>query len=196
MFCSTYGSPRGYKAPLQPLEIFVQSKMKTIQASFLLLLLCAAMVSANSDPTVDDAGGFVASFPGPIKKQDLNQNGPFGQVVMHQTSCASIQDTVFVAEYVDVPNPIAPEKVANMYTKQAQASAAAMKGQLRTQAPCKLGDVAGTEFIVDIASSQIVIRTRIFLVGTRVFTLMCAVPSGNETSKPVEDFLNSFRLLR
>ena len=169
--------------------------MRTPIAVALVFLLGTVSIS-RADSTVDDAGRYVATFPGPVTHDSVDQDTAAGKITTHRINYKT--DAVYYrAEYSDWPAAdIAQHGASELYQMAIQGGVSAMDGKLRSQSPCKIGDIEGVECVMDVPKVQLVFRFRYFLVANRLYGLEYVGPPYTETSKSVEDFLNSFRLLR
>lgn len=168
---------------------------KKIHLLLLPLFLLSFSIS-SADPTVDDEGGFVVDFPGPVTKQSAELDTAAGKIQEHRSNYKT--DTLFYrVEYGDWPAAdIAKHSLHQIYQDAIQAAVINMNGKLRSQLPYTLGSIEGIECVMDVPQFNVVFRFRFFLVNNRLFEVIYVGPPNTETSKSAEDFLNSFRLLK
>jgi hypothetical protein len=69
-----------------------------------------------------------------------------------------------------------------------------LSGKLLTERDVSLGQHPGRDIVIDLGDGT-VLRARYFLTEYESYLITAAVPKGEESSKPVEDFFSSFQLL-
>lgn len=147
------------------------------------------------ETVVDDAGRFVATFPGAVQRSSQLVDTSFGKLT--QSLVYYDGGTIaFMIGFNDYPaNSVSqsggPEKVCENASDGVVKS---LKGTLRTASSCKTGDVTGREIVFDAPTND-VDRARFFVVGDRLYQILYIGPSG-ETDPAVTAFLDSFRLTR
>jgi len=157
----------------------------------MMFIFCTLLfaITVRAETTVDKEGRFSVNFPGPAKQQVQNVDTAVGKVAIHVT----FQDAGTIA-YMIIYNDYPPETKFS-FQGAIDGGVKNVKGTLRSQAPYKLGDIEGIEFIADGPKSETVFRVRYFYVGSRLYQAMYDGPHGTETSKAATDFLDSFRVL-
>ncbi len=164
----------------------------------------APAVEAKPSTVVDDAGRFVATYPGAVQRGSQPVDTAVGKIAMNMVyyDGGAVACMVIYCDYPagSVGTSGGPDKVC------ANASDGAVKsvnGTVRTSTSCQLGGVKGLEVVADIpptdpkvSTNASVARLRFFVVGDRLYQVMYIGPSGKETSPEAVDFLDSFRLTR
>jgi len=163
---------------------------------WLCFLALGFITPAHGDPTIDDVGHFVATFPGAVTHDSDVTNDETGNVKLYETMFASPTGN-YTVSYDNIPiPPSATLNVAQVYQSAIQHTITSDKAKLRTQAQCTAGAVAGEEYIADVPGTNLVLRCRLFLVGGRLYQVIYAGFEGSENSDAVTGFLDSFRVLR
>jgi hypothetical protein len=161
-------------------------------------------VEAKPEAVVDDAGRFVATFPGTVQRGSQQVDTAVGKIAMNMVyyDGGAVANMVIYCDYPagSVSTSGGPDKVC------ANASEGAVKsvnGTVRTSSPCQLGGVKGLEIVADIPSTDpkvpanaSVARLRFFVVSDRLYQVMYIGPASTETSPAAAAFLDSFRLTR
>jgi hypothetical protein len=163
---------------------------------FLLAASAALAAPGYADPTavVDEDGHFAATFPAAVTRDNHILDTDAGQVIQCQVS--AVQGAMsFVVIYCDYPEGyVAGTGVPAVYKSAAKDVAGNAKGTIRKQDDCKLGDTAGLEVVIDGPNRGFVQRTRLFIIGDRLFQVTYVGRPDSEGGKPALDFLDSFRL--
>jgi hypothetical protein len=167
-----------------------------MKTHFILTICLVALFGlVRADETVDNKLHFAATFPGPVTQGDQAVETPGGKMAIHSVSCGSGQ-MAFAITFSDLATDQPSSSTSSdIYQGAIQNSVDGAKGTLRSQTPCKLDNVEGVEYIVDIPSTKSVARSRLFLLGTLFYQINYFGPAGTESDKVATDFLDSFRLL-
>lgn len=152
-------------------------------------------VATKPETVVDDAGRFVATFPGAVQRSSQLVDTSYGKLTQSLVYYDG-GDIAFMIGFNDYPagsvsQSGGPEKVCENASDGVVKS---LKGTLRTASSCKTGDITGREITFDAPTND-VDRARFFVVGDRLYQILYIGPSG-ETDPAVTAFLDSFRLTR
>jgi len=164
---------------------------------FLLAAAAATAAPGYADPTpvTDDDGHFAATFPAAVTRSNRILDLDAGQVIQCQVSVTQGAMS-FVVIYCDYPEGYVAGTGAPAVRRNAAKEAAdSVKGTIRKEEDCKLGGTAGLEVLIDAPGRGLVQRTRLFIVGDRLFQVTYVGRPDSEGGKPALDFLDSFRLL-
>jgi hypothetical protein len=170
---------------------------KTLLPTFILLILIGVLGLCRGGETVDNAWHYGATFPGPTKQTSQEVDDQIGKVIWHNRSYVT-DNGMYSIECTDTASTSgAPGTAADIYKRVLQSVLDEIKGtNLRSQSPCKLDNIEGQEYIIDIVNSRkAVMRGRLFLVGTLVYNIVYFGQADTESKKEVSDFFDSFRLL-
>lgn len=162
------------------------------------LLILSVAAKAEIETVADKEGHFVASFPQPIQRDSQRVDTAAGEVTMNKIfyDAGTVACMVVYSDYPagSIEQTGGPAKVCE------NASKAALKGledgKLRSSSPCQLDGVKGLEIVVDVSSSQAVVRIRFFVIGDRLYQVMYLCPAGQEDAAAARAFFDSFRLTR
>jgi hypothetical protein len=166
--------------------------MRSIRPVALVALVCV-FVGACARPQTFISGDwkFSAKFPCKVESSTQPVATQVGTITIATYGC---QTGFPAAGYMVLATDTPPDSTFS-YEGAAAGAARNVNGKVRTSAPIQLGDVTGREVVIDITDKNEVGRTRIFLVGHRVYQVMCVTPPNGETGKPCVDFLDSFKLV-
>jgi hypothetical protein len=148
-------------------------------------------VEAKPETLVDDAGRFVATFPGTIQRNSQPVDAAVVKGAYYDGGT-----TAYMVFYCDYPaGHVArvggPDKV---YENASNGAVQNWGGKIQSSSAYKLGGVKGLEIVSDIPASNSVGRVRYFIVGDRLYQVMYIGPAGTATNPEAVAFLNSFRL--
>jgi hypothetical protein len=159
---------------------------------------------AKPETVVDDAGRFVATFPGPVQRRSQQVDSAVGKITMNMIFVDRTAEAYMII-FSDYPEgSVAQSGGADSVCSNARDGAVkSVNGKVRTSASCRMGELKGLEVVVDIppqdpkaAGTLSASRLRFFVVGDRLYQLMYIGPNGTETSPEAMAFLNSIRLTR
>jgi hypothetical protein len=171
--------------------------MTRLLRTIALAACAAAFVSANAHAESLDAKQWRFTLVFPCQSQLGSQvvNTAVGDILLTSYVCGGDNDAYFAAISDYPAGTVTPEKLDLIYAGAVNGQAENTKGTIRTVAPYTLGNTTGREAFIDIAEPKGAIRLRLFLVGDRLYQVMCIEPAGDETGQKCLDFLNSFTLL-
>jgi hypothetical protein len=161
-------------------------------------------VEARPDTVIDDAGRFVATFPGSVQRDSRQVDSAVGKIAMNMVYHDG-GEVAYMVIYSDYPagsvaNSGGAEKVC---ANASDGAVKAVNGTIRTSSSFQLGDVRGLQVLADIPPKDPSLpagasfaRLRFFVVGDRLFQVMYLGPASRETNPEGLAFLNSFRLTR
>lgn len=145
--------------------------------------------------TMDNAQwGFTATFPCQSQLNSQPVSSSVGNVTVVLYMCTEGEGAYFVG-ITDFPQgAVSQQKPDDVYNGVANGAAENSNGTLRSLDPYALGNVAGREAVIDVASSKLSMHARYFIVGDRLYQAFFLGPTGQENSKAALDFLNAFSL--
>lgn len=140
--------------------------------------------------------GYFAAFPCQTQSTSQPVATRAGNVALVSYDCSEGQDFFYV-DLTDYPQgTLSRENSNDAYNAAANGAAATTKGTVRAIVPDTLGNVTGRDVLIDVPSGHLTGHLRYFIVGDRLYQAYVFGPAGDENSKPVLDFLNSFGLTK
>jgi len=160
-------------------------------------VIAAALVSTLAYAEALDATQwrFTITFPCPSQLDSQVVKTAIGDVVMTSYVCTSGNNAYFAAINDYPAGTVTPNNSDTVYAGVVNGEAENSKGTLRNVAPFTLGTVTGREAVLDMTEPKGVIRSRQFLLGDRLYQVMCVEADMQDASKTCLDFLDSFTLL-
>lgn len=158
-----------------------------------LLMLAAPAAAEQANNTLFD---FSANFPCQSQTMPQTVNTPLGTIQVNLFIC-ELDNHAFGVSVADYPaGTVTDDNIDSLLAGAAAGSAANVQGTVRDIQPFTLGRYVGREAIIDSNAMGMTIRTRIFLVGDRLYQVMAVMPSNQENAPAAIGFLNSFRIRR
>jgi len=150
--------------------------------------------------------GFTASFP---KKPDADSQliaSPLGQLrfntFMYDASEDSTDEnlvyTVITTKYPDslVKEAQKPAFVKGLFDGAIKGAVKNVKGKLLSQKEISFEGYPGREMKIDFQDGLAIIRMRIYMVNTWMYTLQTITYTGKDENKSIYRFMDSFKLLK
>lgn len=139
---------------------------------------------------------FRAAFPCQSGVSSQTVDSAAGKLVFTMYSCEDTAGATFMVSVNDFPaGLIKPEEIDSRYAMALDGMAQETKGTIRTVLVTTLDGLDGREAIVDLPDKQGSMKTRIFIVGDRLYQAVCVSTPGIETGPSCTTFLNSFALV-
>jgi hypothetical protein len=167
-------------------------------ARAVMLAFCAAMffaAGANAEHLDAKQWRFSLTFPCQSAPGSQMVDTELGKILMTMYSCGGDNDAYMIAINDYPKGTVTPDNIDAVYTGVIDGASSNTNGKIRNIAPFTLGNVTGREALIDVSEQGGAVRTRVFLVGDRLYQVMFIGPNGQENSKGALDFLNSFTLL-
>lgn len=167
----------------------------------LVALSLAACTGANRPAREFTSAGGGFSIRAPMALEETVQliETEAGPIELHMYLAESGPEA-WVVGYSDYPQEIvAATDPATMLDGAVEGAAANVQGELVSVAPLSYAEHPGRDLTIraPAANGQVsIIRGHMFLVGNRLYQVMAVVPPGQENSRKVTDFLQSFQLTR
>lgn len=151
--------------------------------------------AASAYSLKSDEGRFSVELPGEPAFEKLHEKTKAGYFVDRYQWLLDLGDTAWIVTYGDYPQSDVQRLGAEaMYDNGAKGSVEGVNGQLRSQQPVVNGGVRGRELFVFVPDSNLAMRQRMFIVGTRLYQNVYVGADGTERDAKVEAFLNSFQM--
>lgn len=152
------------------------------------------------------AHGFTASFP---KKPDADSQvvaSPLGQLrfttFMYDASEDSTDEnliyTVITTKYPDSLAKEAQQQalIRGLFDGAVKGAVNNVKGKLLSQKDISFEGYPGREMKIDFQDGLAIIRMRIYMVNTWMYTLQTITYTGKDENKSIYRFMDSFKLLK
>jgi hypothetical protein len=170
--------------------------LRIFRAAFAASLLVVCFVTGAKAEILNAAQWhFSANFPCKSQISGQAADTAVGRLVITIYSCGDDSRYFFVTINDYPVGMVKPANRDNIYAGAVNGSATEVKGTIRTTSVFTLANIDGREYFVDIPDKNGVLRSRLFLVGDRLYQTTCAGNTGIDTSKDCLDFLNSFTLI-
>lgn len=163
-----------------------------------ILLTCGCGAAEWKEFSSKD-GRYSVSMPGTPKETTQKVPTPAGEIVTNVATLEPSKGVGYAVSYNDMPfdddKLKQPGVVDNVLDGSANGQVTNVKGKLISQKAIKLGEFPGREVHFEVPG-QGEIRSRIFLVGKRLYQTMVQGPKASVTSKDADKFLDSFKVTK
>lgn len=165
------------------------------------LLAAAALSAGCSDVSEDDwvevrsgSGRFVVSMPGEPVREDHNEavSGGRTQVTLLVHSSGDVAYLVSFGDFAEGHLPA--DEPAEILDRVRDRSVDAPRNRLVYEHRVHNTGYPGREFRIDSADGRLASFARVFLVGSRLYQVMIAMPKERDSTLLVDRFLDSFEL--
>jgi hypothetical protein len=154
----------------------------------------------DTEPFVSQKGRF--RFPFPAKPQEMDQKieTATGPLVIHSALHEAADGTVYAVSYFDIG--VAPDKLPDSSTVLEgglQGMVKEGKWTVSSKKAIKIGENPGLDVTGDVRTPGGGIalgRSRMYLVGTRIYQVVLVGAKSNSRMKEFDKYLDSFELLR
>jgi hypothetical protein len=158
--------------------------------AFLLIVSAAAAFTLESDE-----GRFTIELIEKPAFEKLHEKTAAGYFVDRYQWLLDQGEVAWIVTYGDYPEADVKRLGAEtMYDNGAKGSVDGVKGKLQKQGPIQHSGVRGRELFVAVPEGNMVMRQRLFLVGTRLYQNVYVGPAGSEQNGDVDVFFNSFQI--
>jgi hypothetical protein len=185
--------PTCYTVATENGECFMASlvnRLAGVVCAFLLMVGAAAAFTLNSDE-----GRFTIELIDKPAFEKLHEKTAAGYFVDRYQWLLDQGEVAWIVTYGDYPEADVKRLGAEtMYDNGAKGSVDGVKGQLQKQEPIQHSGVRGRELFVTVPEGNMVMRQRLFLVGTRLYQNVYVGPAGTERNGDVEVFFKSFEI--
>lgn len=155
--------------------------------------------TAGWKPFLSEGGRFQVLTPAPMQERVDSAETPLGLLKYHAFICRDGADLRYVVSYVEYPEDAVHEDSTELLQELFQATLeealSVTGGELAFQENAEVAGYPGRIWRINVPETRSVIRTRVFVAGSRFYTVQ-TVSSRNKALNPSADrFLSSFRLL-
>jgi hypothetical protein len=158
----------------------------------------AAFGADTPNVFVSQAGRFSVAAPVEFAEQSQSVETQVGTIEIHMF-VGALGDTAFVVSYCDYPEEVVkandPKK---MLDGSRDGCVANVNGKLALETLLSLEGNPGRELVIDITADdggQGTVKSRLFLVSSRLYQLIVVAPKGKVPASVMDDFLQSLKLL-
>jgi hypothetical protein len=142
-------------------------------------------------------GRFTVLMPGIPNAKKNNIPGPDDSIVQQKIFLVDNKTAAYLVAYQDNPAEIGKAEENKALEKMRDGVKDQFKGKLLETKDMKLADkYKGIEFQVEIAEPKGIYRSRIYLVGKRLYQVSVVGMADIATSKESDQFLDSFKLAK
>ncbi|HUO99487.1 MAG TPA: hypothetical protein VMU01_12520 [Rhizomicrobium sp.] len=166
----------------------------TISVRALTIAAATVLLATAAQAQAVKGAGFSAVFP--CRSKLTTQNLAAGKDIIPVASydCQSGGAVFYVVTSTYPKGFIAKKTLAGAFKDAVGGAAANVMGVVKSDTPIRLGKVPGHDVLIDVPTKKAAVHLRVFFVGDVQFQVMVVGAKGAETSKPVMDFMGSFRL--
>lgn len=190
--------------PLAGINKLIMIKYKKIVPAILVVISVLSFTVVADDWVIFRSQGFVASFPKKPEADSQAINSAFGKLrmnsFMYDASADSTDENlvygVMATKYPDSLAKAANNKafIKGFFDGVTKGSVKSVNGKLLSEKDIELDGYPGKEIRVDFQNGLAVIRMRIYMVKTVMFTLQTICYTERDENKSMYRFLESFRL--
>ncbi len=150
---------------------------------------------------ISQEGKFLFKFPGKPELSEQKTNSATGPRVIHVAMCVDSKGTTSVVSYVDLdPAAVRAQKPESHLEEGVQGMVKNGGWKVSSKKPIKLGEYPGVDVTGDVsvagAADSILGRTRLFLVGARLYQVVVLGAKSSTTPADFQKYLESFGVLR
>jgi len=165
-----------------------------------VLLALVIVVGCASEPKEfkSEAGNFSVMTPVTMEETTNNEITALGTIVNHKFGGEN-RSAAYVVMYFDFPPSVPIEsKVEEVLAGCRDAEIAGLKGTRTSEKSIKVDGAPGNEFTFTgvISGTNFDAKARMFVVGKRFFYIVALNKENKATAEQVDNFLNSFKLLK
>jgi hypothetical protein len=168
------------------------SKAIAVFVVLALILLCGCVSKpVELQPFSSADGRFSILMPGAPKYESTNVDTAAGTLVMHSymVEDAGMAYGVIYSDYPDFMKDADPQAVLDGGRDGAVAK---IKGTLISETPLTLGGYPGRD--ITVSAGTLGFRSRIYLVNTRIYSVIVTGPTDKLKLPRVDEVLDSFKL--
>jgi hypothetical protein len=169
------------------------------------VVVCLGLAGARADDAAQwkeyasDEGRFTVKMPGTPKKSKTPIDAPGGKTLDQHQFLIDKGNLAYLVAYQDDPNlkNVNEETAQKVLDAARDAVPKALDGKLLDTRKIKLDDKhLGVEFRVEVASIKGVYRSRIYVVGERIYQITVVGPKEVTSSKESDAYLDSLKLTK
>jgi hypothetical protein len=176
--------------------------MKKIVVTVVLLtvFLLSACASSGSQAFTSEEGAFSINSPMAMEETTQSIDTELGAIEVHFFMAEEI-DRAYMVGYSDYPQEFVDQNDPQMMLDGARDGATGnINGNLVSEIRILLDDqYPGREIVVTAMldeDQEGTLKAHMFLVGNRLYQVMVVAPSGELSMQEMDDFINSFKLLK
>jgi hypothetical protein len=164
------------------------------------VLLCSATVQGGGTPGwtkyTSKKGGFSVVMPGTPRESTKTVKTPYDTYEHNLLILADpVNGTAYAIDFTDLPEDLLQgASVETFLDTECDVFLQKAKCKLLSQKAITRGRLLGREIEVELLAGKAISRTRIFLVGRRIYHLSVIMPRAQANAADMERFLDSFGL--
>jgi hypothetical protein len=175
-------------------------KSRITLLGLIAVLLWGGRVRGGGEPAwrsyTSTKGGFSVLMPGTPRERTRTVKTPYDTL---KSTMVEFLDRrkgcVFAIDFVDLPEDMVEEiNIDDFLDLECELVLRGTRGKVRNQKNITLGRLPGREVEAEHLQGKAISRTRLFLVGRRLFHLTALVPKDLAPAGHLNKFLDSFRL--
>ncbi len=151
--------------------------------------------TANAEALDAAPWHFRVTFPCQSGLSSQTADTAAGRIVLTYYSCGD-DKAAFMVVVNDYPaGLIKQDDIATHYAGAVNGMAEEVKGTVRNVGVYSLANIDGREAVIDVPDKHGAVKSRIFLVGDRLYQATCIGDAGIEAGTDCKAFLDSFTLV-
>jgi len=175
-------------------------KKITMISSILIVILLSACGSTGPEKFTSEEGAFSVISPLPLEESTQSIDTELGLIEVHFFMAEQV-DRAYMVGYSDYPQDFVDQSDPQAMLDGARDGAVGnINGKLVSEIKVLLDDqYPGREIVVTAMLDQDqegTLKERMFLVGNRLYQVMVIAPSGDMGVQEMDEFINSFKLLK
>ncbi len=152
---------------------------------------------ASGDVLTNQDGRFTVNFPGKATESTQRINTQKGVAVAHIYKYQASNRATYTALYSDYPpGSVGPSPAETIYDGAINGALGQANGTLKSSTKVEANGLVGREAVFDAPSQKESVRVRYFLIGDRLYQVAYNGPTGSESGKNANAFLESFKIAR
>jgi hypothetical protein len=162
-----------------------------------VLTVCAFSGAAAAAYTLtSDVGRFTIELPDKPEFAVRRLRRESDGAILESNEWMVKQPWIFwFVSYRDHPEDDDASTAEKIYGRIIRELAAALEGELRAHRYVEHDGIRGLELFIYVPRNRLLMRSRVFVVGRRQYTISYVGEEGTEKQRRVESYLNSFHIL-
>ncbi|HEX3050745.1 MAG TPA: PsbP-related protein, partial [Aggregatilineaceae bacterium] len=159
-----------------------------------LVLALVVLVGCGSQTTTSKEGKFEVTTPMKLEKEEETASTTMGEIVMTMYSGEN-DDAAYMVNYADYPSDLVTEADAQQVFDGAISS---VEGTIVSEKEITLDGHPGREVVVDttVEDRNATLKMRCYMVESRFYRVMFIGEKGKVKDSEIDEFLDSFKLLK
>ena len=161
-----------------------------------VVLTAACNLGKKPEMYRSESGGFSVMIPGKPDESTQALDTPRGKIDLHLFTVQK-GNRAYIVSYSDYPEEMVKQNSPQKSLDGSRDGEVRNMGKLILEKNLSLDGHPGRELVIEGKTSdghEATSKTRIFLVGNRLYQVIFAAPRGEVSSSEMDDFLESFKL--